>query len=224
MLPIHAFIAVYAVYYVFLVPILFGWYTVPVNTVFALLALKGVSDAICFIFVPKFTNHAALSRNLLLWGASALYLLMFVSMLPLIFRTERQIQTLVEEPVRKAIGLYLKAKNDPTLTVAGEPLGYIGYYRGLTYYDYPGLCSRRVVDFLRKNSGSSLLSIVRHFEPNYAVLRAREVKFMADSVHAEWFPKNYVLERRVTVPEADKRKILFIDANIDTDFLLYRKR
>ena len=77
-------------------------------------------------------------------AATAAYLAGFGVVLPTTFRAERNIQELVENKVRIAIGEYLSHTPVET-TIAGEPLGYIGYYSRRTYYDYPGLCSRKVV-------------------------------------------------------------------------------
>lgn len=55
-------------------------------------------------------------------------------------------RTLVEEPVRSAIGRWLheNAKSSRE-SVLLEPLGYIGFFSGLKMLDYPGLCSPEMV-------------------------------------------------------------------------------
>ena len=49
-------------------------------------------------------------------------------------------QRLIEDGVRRPIGLWLRAHAaSPQDTVFLEPLGYIGYFSGLKMLDHPGL-------------------------------------------------------------------------------------
>jgi hypothetical protein len=51
-------------------------------------------------------------------------------------------RTLVEEPVRGAVGRWLhETAKSSRESVLLEPLGYIGFYSGLKMLDFPGLCS-----------------------------------------------------------------------------------
>ena len=60
-------------------------------------------------------------------------------------------QRLIEDGVRRPIGLWLRAHAaSPRDTVLLEPLGYIGYFSGLKMYDFPGLCSKEMVAVRRR--------------------------------------------------------------------------
>jgi len=55
-------------------------------------------------------------------------------------------RTLVEGPIRSAVGRWLgENAKSPRESVLLEPLGYIGFYSGLKMLDYPGLCSPEMV-------------------------------------------------------------------------------
>lgn len=228
--PVYGFFLVYTLYYVFLVPaaggplFLFGWYTVPMNAVAVLLAAKGARDLVGCVQRRRSRAAPAAQGTPVMWGAAAAYLCLFALVLPTTFKTEQQIQALIEWPVRKEIGLHLRRKNNPMLTVSGEPLGYIGYYSGLTYWDYPGLASRRVVAFLNANPGADLPRLMEGMRPDYLVLRWFELVLLARSGRSGWLRDDYILERRFTVAAADQRKIMYSDRNIDIDFFLFRKR
>ena len=77
------------------------------------------------------------------------YLASFAVVLPTTFRAERNIQELVENKVRIAIGEYLSHTPIET-TIAGEPLGFIGYYSRRTYYDYPGCAAGKSLPGCRR--------------------------------------------------------------------------
>jgi hypothetical protein len=87
----------------------------------------------------------------------------------------RQQQTIVEEGVRKQVGLWLKANGRPGETVFVEPVGYIGYYSGLKMYDWPGLTSPEVVKTIRSGH-TEWPDIVRVLRPTWVVLRPVEFK------------------------------------------------
>src|SRR5207245_454537 len=86
------------------------------------------------------------------WALSGAYLGALCAVLPFTWTGEKRIQELIEVPVRIAIGKYLKENSPPDATVGGEPLRFIGWYSERTYYDYPGLTSRRTADFLAQAS------------------------------------------------------------------------
>ena len=87
----------------------------------------------------------------------------------------RMAQRLVEEGVRKPIGLWLKEHARAGDTVAMEPLGYIGYYSGLKTYDFVGLSSREVTAAKRKGCRTTS-ALLREVRPTWIVLRPIEVE------------------------------------------------
>lgn len=222
LLPIYGFAAVYSLYYIFFVPVVFGWYVVPMNAVGALLAFKGLRD-----LLDRFGPLARMAdphRSQGLWGMAGAYLVMFAVTLAVTIPAERDIQQRIENRIRKPIGLYMAAKHDPALTIAAEPLGYLGYYGGVTVYDFPGLASRPVVAFVRAYPGADMIAMMQALRPDYLLLRPYEYDAAVRRPGGRWLPCGYGLERRFRLSDSDKRGILLVRYNSDTDFLLMRRR
>lgn len=210
---LYAFFWVFLAYFVFLVPAFFGWYVVPFMAVCVILAAHGIGALLAR--VPRLAPRAGIA-------VAAVYLAAIAGILPLTFHGERNIQRLVEQPVRIAIGEYLRASSPPTATAGGEPLGFVGYYSRRAYYDYPGLASRRVVDFLRASGKRSLYAMLMHFHPDYLVLRDFEIDgFGADR---PWLDRNYRVDRRFSVSESDRAKLLHGERNIDLAYTVFKRR
>lgn len=210
---LYAFFWVFLVYFVFLVPAFFGWYVVPFMAVCILLAAHGIG--VLLARAPRFASRAGA-------GVAVVYLAAIAGILPLTFRGERNIQRLVEEPVRIAIGKYLHDTSPPNATVGGEPLGFAGYYSRRAYYDYPGLVSRRVVDFLREPGKRSLVAMLMHFRPDYLVLRDFEIDGFG--ANRPWLDRNYRVDRHFEVPAGDRAKLLHGERNIDLAYTLFKRR
>lgn len=86
-------------------------------------------------------------------------------------------QTLIEENNRTAIGLYIREHASPGDTVFTEPLGYVGYFSGLRTYDFPGMSSPEMVG-ARKATGNGWRDLVDYLQPDWIVLRPRELHMM----------------------------------------------
>ncbi|MBI3471126.1 MAG: hypothetical protein HY013_07205, partial [Candidatus Solibacter usitatus] len=112
---LYALVAVYTLYYTFLVPVTFGWYTAPLAASAILLCAKGAGDLLR-------------AQPRLAWAGAAVYLGALAWILPTTFTAERNIQQIVEEGIRAKIGRYLNEVAAPNQTIGCEPLGYIGYY------------------------------------------------------------------------------------------------
>jgi len=212
--PVYAFAAALSAFLTFRAPLRFGWYTGPLCAVLALLLAKGLADITGLL--PQRTD-AVLS-----WTLTAAYLAAFAVVLPTTFRAERNIQQLVENRVRKAIGLYLSHTPLET-TIAGEPLGYIGYYSRRTYYDYPGLCSRKVVAWLRAHKYPRIfknLRVYAYLRPDYLVLRRWEFQACSKRPDGAFLLDEYHLDREFSVPPEDRAKLLHAEKNMDMDFLV----
>jgi len=213
--PLYGFAAASTVFFTFGAPVIFGWYVIPLCALLAILLAKGVADL------------AALLGNrgdkMFSWVVTALYLFGFAVVLPTTFRAERNIQQLVEDKVRIAIGVYLSHTPTQT-TIAGEPLGYIGYYSRRTYYDYPGLCSRRVVNWLRSHEYprvSKKLQVFAYLRPDYLVLRRPEYQIFLDQEDGRRLMADYHLEKEFAVPPEDRKQLFHPEKNIDLDYLLF---
>jgi hypothetical protein len=214
--PIYAFAALFATFLTFRAPIVFEWYAAPLCAVFALLLAKGVADITGLL--PKG------SGALVAWLVTAAYLAAFAAVLPTTIPAERNIQELVENKVRKAIGIYLSHTPLET-TIAGEPLGYIGYYSRRTYYDYPGLCSRKVVRWLQAhrnppNGKSNTLEIFAYLRPDYIVFRRIEYERGVKAPEGDFLLKEYHLEREFSVSPQDRAKLFYPADNFDLDYML----
>lgn len=212
--PVYVFAAACACFLAFRAPVIFGWYAVPLCALLALLLAKGVSDIAGML--------PANSRSAMAWVVTVAYLASFAVVLPTTFRAERNIQELVENKVRKQIGLYL-ANTPVDTTIAGEPLGYVGYYSRRTYYDYPGLCSRKVTRWLQAHKYPRVwktLQVYSYVRPDYLVLRKKEYGDFSSEPDGNFLKSDYHLEREFAVTPEDGKKLLHPEKNIDLDFLL----
>ncbi len=168
---------VIAAFYLALVQ-LFPWY-MPPAAMLAFIVLAGVLEAgfrgIRRKIIPITLGVAAVLFSASLLTASAWQL--------------RQQQRIIESQ-RKAMGEWLKANSSsPADTVFLEPLGYIGYYSGLKMLDYPGLCSKEVVEARRK-IGENRLALVAELKPDWVVQRPGEL-YNADPALNAWFIDHY---------------------------------
>jgi len=85
-------------------------------------------------------------------------------------------QRLIEDGVRRPIGLWLRAHAaSPRDTVFVEPLGYIGYFSGLKMLDYPGLSSKEMVAVRRRLGPQRENEAYLELKPDWLVLRPDEV-------------------------------------------------
>ncbi len=212
--PLAACVAVYSAYYIYLVPMIFGWYKVPYLAMLLLLSARGLQALVSPLPTAKL-------RNGILGGFTIVYLALFIGVLPITFLTERQIQRDIENPVRKAAGLYLKARLQPNEAVGCEPLGYMAYYSRGNVYDWPGLASRTVVQWSRSRPQSErcLENMLKGLHPKYLYLRDREILYGFKDV--PWFREHYH-PIAVFAPDPEKAtRIRWIDLNIDTDFRIY---
>ena len=85
-------------------------------------------------------------------------------------------------------------------TIAGEPLGYVGYYSRRTYYDYPGLCSRKVTRWLQAHKYPRVwktLQMFSYVRPDYLVLRKKEYEGFLDQPDGAFLKSDYHLEREL---------------------------
>ena len=213
---IFSFVAAYSAYYTFLVPYVFGWYCVPLAAITVIACAYGMNTFFT-LFPPRWRLPAATTLT-------ALLLAPFAVVLPQTFRGERNIQVYVEDGVRKQIGLYFHDVAGADDTIGCEPLGYIAYYSRRSVYDYPGLCSRRVMQFLRDHPAErSLDRMLAHFRPTYIVLRTLESKAYFGQPRNAWMLNDYTQIRHFQV-SPDKISLLFHpEKNIDLDFIILKR-
>ena len=209
---------VYAVYYIFCVHNIFGWYLVPFSAVNCLLLALGL-NALCRAIVRP-DRIGLVSRM-----ACAGYLLPFLAVLPLTIPAERNIQRYIETPVRVAMGRYLAAHKKPGDRVGCEPLGYVAYYSRMPVYDYPGLASPEVTEYLKRfPQHRSLELMLEHFRPEWIALRENEYRFMLGYGDPMKFLETDYTVEKVFRADPNAGRILRVENNADRVFYLLRKR
>lgn len=216
-MPVYAFVVLTVAFLIFRAPLIYGWYVVPLCGVLALLLGKGVADIAAFL--PRRLGRISA------WLLTTAYLASFAAFLPTTFRAERNIQELVENRVRKAIGIYL-SQTPASTTIGCEPLGYIGYYSRRTDYDYPGLCSRKVVRWLREHEyprAEKPMQVWDYLRPDYLVLRKVEYEDFVAQPDGAFLINDYRLDREFSVPEEDQKRLFHPERNMDLDFLVLKK-
>ncbi len=214
--PLIAVVVVYSLYYVYVVPVVFGWYKMPYILTLLLLSLLGLQWAGEWLTNTKW-------RGRMEGGFAVLYLGLFVSVLPICFYTERMIQIYVENGVRMQAGLYLKERMKPDEAVGCEPLGYMSYYSRGNVYDWPGLANRTVVAWSESQPPERrcLENMVKDLKPEYLFLRDIEVLYFFKS--NDWLKEGYHVEKVFQVDPEIAPKIPWLDRNMDTVFRIYKK-
>lgn len=214
--PLAAFVVVYSVYYVYLVPIIYGWYKVPFAAALLVLALWGVQQVSTLIPKPVL-------RTRLLAVAGAVYLGLFIVVLPRCFYGERMIQQHIENDIRRAAGEYLNAHMTEDEVVGAEALGYLAYYSQRKVYDWPGLASREVVAWSSEQplARRSLENMCKDLRPDYLFLRDLEVLYHFEST--DWLREGYEVVKILAVDPAIKPEIPWIERSVDPIFRIYKK-
>lgn len=212
--PLLGCVVAYLLYYIFLVPVVFGWYKVPLVAVLVVLAARGLQEAARLLPDP-WGNRA-------LWVFTGAYLALFAGVLPWTFHTERQIQQHVENDVRRAAALWLGERMAADEAVGCEPLGYMGYYSRGNVYDWPGLASRTVVAWSKEHPEQrSLEGMIHGLEPEWLFLRDMEVLYWFKD--PAWIRERYHVAAAFLMDPDRAGEIRWIDRNIDTRFRIYRK-
>jgi hypothetical protein len=211
-----AFVGVYALYYVFFVPYVFGWYLVPFTAAVILLCARGL-DALT-VTLPN-----SRGRTVARVTAVGAYLMVMTGLLVWTIPAERAIQQHIEDGNRKQMAMYLGATLEDDAWIGCEPLGYIGYYSGRPVYDWPGLANRAVVQYQQQHPDNRTMhDMLRHFAPEAIVLRPHELSRWPEDARV-WLSNTYRLDKSFSVPKAVQPEILLSAANQDLNFMIYRK-
>jgi hypothetical protein len=105
----------------------------------------------------------------------------------------REQQQLIEWGLRAPLGRELARMAGSKDTVFLEPLGYIGFYSGLSMRDTPGLCAPEVIA-IRRSGQTGQAGIIAELRPDWTVLRAGDfLGFTA--VERREFERHYRLVR-----------------------------
>ena len=218
-LLVYAFPVSYTFYLFFGAPFVFGWYSAPVVATAVICCIYGLWHVIQSLSV------AESSRERIAAWSGLIYIAALVSVLPATMRSDKAIQQYVENDGRKQLGLYLAQVSFPTDTIATESLGYVGYYSRRIIYDFPGLCSREVVQYLRTHpNGRNIISMMQTLHPTYLVLRPEEYLDSHSNSRYPWIEQQYDLIRVFRVPDEDRMKILHPNKNRDFEFDLFRAK
>ena len=211
------FVITYALYYLFLMNFVFGWYTVPLAAVTILAIAIGLEGVLKRIFHGRVQKRAG-------YAVVIAYLAIIVAVLPIAFRGDRHVQEYVEDGLREPIGLYLGAVMGPSQTVGAESLGYFGYYSRREVIDYPGLSNPAAVRFLRDHPDKrTLIDELNHFRPDYLVLRPIEyAKGLSEG--NLWLQNDYQVLFDDSVPPNDIQLMLHPKSSLDTEFLVLRRK
>jgi len=112
-------------------------------------------------------------------------------------------QRIIEWGLRAPIGRTLKqSARSPQETVFLEPLGYIGFFSGLSMRDTPGLCAPEVVQ-LRKSGVLTMGALIDRLQPDWAVLRASEIVAMAPEERARLEQRYFLAATHDVRPQVD---------------------
>lgn len=218
-LAMGLFVLAYTAYYLYFVPIIFGWYLPPINAVTVILAALGLAALTARI--------ARTPRMAVLGAVAAGYLALLAWPLPLFYRTERAIQANIEDGVRKDMGLYLRQAMSEHDTVSLEPLGYVAYYSRRDVYDTPGLANPRVVAFYKSQPRQerTLYNLVRHFQPTFVVLRPGNISMeYGYFLLKEWFRTFYESDRQFQAEPRQLQAMWRSEATYDREFVVFKRR
>lgn len=215
-LPILLFGVIYKIYYTFGVGLVFGWYVVPFVAVIMIVCARGLQEIAGWLPVSRL-------RPAFMYAFCLAYLALIVGMLPRTFETERRIQVDIESTTRRQAARFLADVMKDNETVGCEPLGYVSYYTRKTVYDWPGLASRKVVEFSKTHPDKrTLLDMLDALRPDYILLRPFE-RDQARECGMKWLEEDYSESGRFEAQKDRIQDIMLLNRNIDTAFILFRK-
>lgn len=149
----------------------FPWYGVP-PAFFGCLSLARGLQLLAVHTGASTTKNPVALRLSLIFVLGLLAILFVFSFVGSLRQIEVQ-QRVVENGVRKQVGLFLREHMQPDDRVFLEPIGYIGYFSNATILDYPGLVAPEVVR-ARREHGLTFLTLPAYLKPEWIVLRPSE--------------------------------------------------
>ena len=207
--------AVFTAYLAFAVPHVFGWYAAPLSAVLALIVAYGLDSAVDL--TAGWRGRAAITS-----GLAAVYLALMAGMLPMTFHTEKRIQQDIENVVRRPACQYLSTVMKPGETLGCETLGHTAYYVRRQVFDWPGLGSRRVVEYSRANpQARTLEQMLEALRPDWLLLRPFEYERAKRT--GNWIDSDYELVREFKSLDC-AHDMMLASRNIDFEFRVFKKR
>jgi hypothetical protein len=217
-LLVYAFLGAYSLYLTFGPGTIYGWYTGPVAAV----GIIGITYALRQMLEPFAAQRL---RERVAAGVGVAYIASIVMILPATMRSDKNIQRYVEDEGRAEIGRYLGSVAKASDTIGLEPLGYVSYYSRRPVYDYPGMSSRKVVQYLREHPQErNLVSMLGYLRPTFLVLRPFDYLTADGRMLYPWIDQDYELLRVFKVPAEKQRQILHPEHNIDFEFHVFRSK
>jgi hypothetical protein len=184
--------------------VVFPWYFLPPWPLFLALSALGAAAAVGSLAQPVRLHGFAASGP----AASlclALFGLALMIHLPAI-RADIAGAQLLEDDLRKPLGLWLRANSRPSDRVMLEPIGTIGYYSQRPILDAIGLVSPEVLPSYK--TPDPWADMARKFKPEWLVLRPREVKRMGLQTDPA-LRRLYRLERPFAMPGKPPELIVY---------------
>jgi len=195
------------------------WYF-PAWQVLAYLAVAGGAEALLQVLRARPAWRTLAAGALVAAGGAQAGLFVAVS-------TElREQQRLIEWGLRAPLGRDLaRAAAGKKATVFLEPLGYIGYYSGLSMRDTPGLCAPEVIA-IRRTGRTGMPQIIDALQPDWAVIRAGDFLGFPAAARRE-FESHYRLWAQYDVRDQVQAVGWFPGrdfARFDACFLVWRRQ
>ncbi|HEV7351287.1 hypothetical protein [Telluribacter sp.] len=210
-----------ASYLIIFSPFIYPWY-IPAVTIISVIALGCVLTQLA----TTTRGVASKSRPWVPAGIVAVVMAVQVWVYTGGLIQMKQQQELIEYGLRKEIGLWLKSEAQSNKeTVFLEPLGYIGYYSGLTMYDYPGLGNKTMINARKKLGSESYIELVNYIQPDWVVVRPGELKTTKPE-QTQSFESNYTLarsfDRKPTIESLSIYGRGFL--RYDSQYMIYKKK
>lgn len=149
--------------------IFFPWYSPP----WTLLATLALTFALDHALKNSRVIQLPILSSILRISASAVVFIQILVLAAVSWEMRVQ-QRVIEQNIRRDIGLWLRSNSTKNETVFMECLGYIGYYSQLKTYDYPGLSSPEVVSTIKSGS-RRFTEVITRLNPTWLVLRPFEI-------------------------------------------------
>lgn len=196
----------------------YPWYLPPASLLCIVVVVFMLAD------VQRWLQRWKLPAPWLLPAAGATCLLGL--QLALFGATAREVywQERVIESQRRTIGLDLRQRAAPNDRVFLECAGYIGFYSELKLLDYPGLTAPEVVR-ARREIADDWGVLVRHFRPEWVVLRPAEVAKVNSPRYPD-FSRDYQMVRTFSHQETLDRLSDFPGKpylRYDETFIVFRR-
>lgn len=208
-----------ASYLIVFSPFIYPWY-IPAVTILCMIAFGSL--------LTQIATASAATVQVRKWAPAAMVSLAVIMQVWVYtggLSQMRMQQQLIENGLRKEIGLFLKEEAESNNeTVFLEPLGYIGYFSGLTMYDYPGLGNKTIINARKTLGSESYIELVNHIQPDWVVVRPGELRTDKQE-HSDQFAHSYTLVRSYDRKPTIENLSIYGRGYLryDSQFLVYKK-